>query len=104
MKQFLAARHVVVRPEGREHTFDKLLEDDASLGFVALKFHNLILATEGNYVDAVYVRNCRLLMPQRQAPDADNDPLSEHAPQYSGYRLSVTSHVALPFLQAAASP
>ncbi len=27
MKQFLAARHVVVRPEGREHTFDKLLEE-----------------------------------------------------------------------------
>ena len=27
MKQFLAARHVVVRPEGREHTFDRLLEE-----------------------------------------------------------------------------
>ena len=27
LKQFLAARHVVVRPEGREHTFDRLLEE-----------------------------------------------------------------------------
>lgn len=27
MKQFLSARHVVVRPEGREHTFDRLLEE-----------------------------------------------------------------------------
>jgi DNA-binding transcriptional LysR family regulator len=27
MKQFLTARHVVVRPEGREHTFDRLLEE-----------------------------------------------------------------------------
>ena len=27
LKQFLAARHVVVRPEGREHAFDRLLED-----------------------------------------------------------------------------
>ena len=27
MKQFLAAKHVVVRPEGREHTLDRLLEE-----------------------------------------------------------------------------
>ena len=27
LKQFLAAKHVVVRPEGREHTFDRLLEE-----------------------------------------------------------------------------
>lgn len=27
MKQYLAARHVVVRPEGREHAFDRLLEE-----------------------------------------------------------------------------
>lgn len=27
LKQYLAAPHVVVRPEGREHAFDKLLED-----------------------------------------------------------------------------
>jgi DNA-binding transcriptional LysR family regulator len=27
MKQFLAAKHLVVRPDGREHTFDRLLEE-----------------------------------------------------------------------------
>ena len=27
LKQFLAARHIVVRPEGREHAFDRWLED-----------------------------------------------------------------------------
>jgi DNA-binding transcriptional LysR family regulator len=27
LRQFLAARHVVVRPEGREHAFDRWLED-----------------------------------------------------------------------------
>lgn len=27
MKQFLAAKHVVVRPEGREHTLDRFLEE-----------------------------------------------------------------------------
>nr|WP_315236353.1 LysR family transcriptional regulator [uncultured Albidiferax sp.] len=27
MKQFLSAKHVVVRPDGREHTFDRLLEE-----------------------------------------------------------------------------
>ena len=27
MKQFLAANHVVVKPEGREHALDRLLEE-----------------------------------------------------------------------------
>jgi DNA-binding transcriptional LysR family regulator len=27
LRQFIAAKHVVVRPEGREHTFDRLLEE-----------------------------------------------------------------------------
>ena len=27
LEQFLAARHVMVRPEGREHTFDRMLEE-----------------------------------------------------------------------------
>ena len=27
LKQFLAARHIVVRPDGREHAFDRWLED-----------------------------------------------------------------------------
>ncbi len=45
LKQFLAARHIVVRPEGREHAFDRWLKDKGHRRQVTLElshFMNLL--------------------------------------------------------------
>lgn len=42
MRQFLAARHVVVRPEGREHTFDRLLEEKGHYRRVMLELSHFM--------------------------------------------------------------
>ena len=42
LKQFLAARHIVVRPEGREHAFDRWLEDKGHRRQVTLELSHFM--------------------------------------------------------------
>ena len=42
LKQFLAARHIVVRPEGREHAFDRWLKDKRHRRQVTLELSNFM--------------------------------------------------------------
>ena len=42
LKQFLAARHIVVRPEGREHAFDRWLEDKGHQRQVTLELSHFM--------------------------------------------------------------
>ncbi len=42
LKQFLAARHIVVRPQGREHAFDRWLEDKGHQRQVTLELSHFM--------------------------------------------------------------
>ncbi|HYF17410.1 MAG TPA: LysR family transcriptional regulator [Ramlibacter sp.] len=70
MKQYLAARHVVVRPDGREHMLDRFLEDKGWRREVALElshFMSLLAILPGSDLVATVPRDIATVL-ERHIP------------------------------------